>query len=274
MQRDHHLRLAVRIGIHTGVVVIDEMGGGGHQERLALGVTPNIAARLQDLAAPNTVLISDMTAQLIEGYFVWQPQGEQALKGLAQPLAVYRIVQARDVSNRLDIIPPRGLTPFVGREAEVQLLLERGQASRQGRGQLVLLAGEAGIGKSRLMQVVRDHLTSEDVRYIVLRCSPYAQSSVLYPVIDYLQRVLDLQRGEPADAQLDKLDRLLRPYGVPLQEGMPLLAPLLAIPLPDRYAPLSLTPQQQRQRTLALLREWLLGAAAHQPALLVWENLH
>jgi predicted ATPase/class 3 adenylate cyclase len=274
LQRDYRVRLAIRVGIHTGPVVLSEMGGGGRQERLALGVTPNIAARLQDLAAPNTVVISATTARLIEGYFLWQAQGEQALRGIAQPMAVYRVVQACAVSNRLDIAAPRGLTPFVGREAEVQLLLERWQDSRQGHGHMVLLGGEPGVGKSRLVQVVRAHLAREDVQYMALHCSPYAQNSMLYPVITYLQRVLDWQRGESSEAQLDRLERMLRPYGIPLEHGVPLLASLLAVSLQDRYTPLPLTPQQQRQQTLAVLIGWLLEATARQPVLFVWEDLH
>jgi class 3 adenylate cyclase/predicted ATPase len=274
LEREYHIRLAVRIGVHTGLVVIGEIGTEGPMERLALGVTPNIAARLQELAAPHTVVISATTARLVDGYFHCQAQGEQAFQGMAQPLAVYRVLQAQDVSNRLDLVPPRGLTPFVGREAEVQLLLERWEDSRQGHGHVVLLGGEAGIGKSRLVQVVRQHLASEEAQYITLRCSPYAQSSMLYPVIEHLQRVLDLHRGTSSEGQLDTLERVLRSYGLSLEQGVPLLAALLALPLQGRYAPLPLTPQQQRQRTLEVVIAWFLEETVRQPVLLVWEDLH
>jgi hypothetical protein len=159
------LRLAVRVGIHTGLVVVGEIDGTGRQEgpsgpaptqsrqQLALGETPNIAARLQGLAQPDTVVISDRTARLVEGYFTCQPLGAQELKGLAQPLQVYRVLHASAAQTRLDVAATRGLTPLVGRASEVALLQERWVQVKDGMGHVVVLSGEAGIGKSRLVQV-------------------------------------------------------------------------------------------------------------------------
>ena len=164
LERDKGLRLAIRVGMHTGLAVVSAMGGGGHQEQLALGDTPNIASRIQGLAEPDTVLISAATYRLIAGYFTCQALGEQTLKGVGQPMPVYRVLGESGVQSRLEIITPGGLTPLVGREQEVGLLLERWQQAREGHGQVVLLSGEAGIGKSRLVQVLKEHV-AEDPPY-------------------------------------------------------------------------------------------------------------
>jgi class 3 adenylate cyclase len=172
LEQDQVIRLAVRLGMHTGLVVVGAMGGGGRHEQLALGETPNIAARLQGLAAPATVLISEATAQLIQGYFVCQALGAQVLKGLAQPLMVYRVLHESGAQTRLDVAATRGLTRLVGREQEVGLLVERWARALEGMGQVVLLTGEAGIGKSRLVQVLRDQIVGTPVTRIECRCSP------------------------------------------------------------------------------------------------------
>jgi class 3 adenylate cyclase len=153
LAQDRGVRLAVRIGIHTGLVVVGEMGGGSRQEQLALGETPNVAARIQGLAAPDTVAISPATFRLVQGYFACQDLGSHTLKGLAAPLQVYRILGESEARSRLEVAGPGGFTPLVGRESEVALLLECWAHSQDGRGQVVLLRGEAGIGKSRLVEV-------------------------------------------------------------------------------------------------------------------------
>src|SRR5215831_3335987 len=158
LERAHGVRLAVRLGIHTGLVVVGEIGSGGRQEQLALGETPNIAARLQGLAAPDTVVISAATAHLIHGYFVCQSLGAPVLKGLSQPLQVYRVLHESGAQTRLDVVTPGGLTPLVGRDEEVLLLQRRWDQATIGMGQVVLLSGEAGIGKSRLVQVLKEHV--------------------------------------------------------------------------------------------------------------------
>src|SRR6266851_4428552 len=222
------VRLAVRIGIHTGLVVVGEMGSGGRQEQLALGETPNIAARLQGLAAPDTVVISAATAHLIHGYFVCQPLGAQALKGLTQPLQVYRVLQESGAQTRLDIVTPRGLTPLVGRDEEVVLMQRRWDQATTGMGQVVLLSGEAGIGKSRLVQVLKEHITSEPHTRIEWRGSPYHQQSALYPVIDHLHRLLRGHHDASPDEQLRTLEATLTASGVALSEAVPLLAVLMS----------------------------------------------
>ena len=199
---DKGFRLAVRVGIHTGLVVVGEIGGAGRQEQLALGDTPNMAARLQGLATPDTVVISDATWRLVQGYFAGHDLGPQTLKGVETPVQVYRVLATSGAQSRLDIVSPRGLTPLVGREAEVALLHERWAQARDGLGQVVLLSGEAGIGKSRLVQVLQEHVATEPHTRLEWRCSPYAQQSPLHPVIAHLHRLL---RWRPDDTSAEKL---------------------------------------------------------------------
>src|SRR5262245_3081392 len=268
------IRLAVRIGIHTGLVVVGEMGGGSRQEQLALGETPNVAARLQGLAAPDTVAISPATFRLGQGYFTCQDLGAHTLKGLAAPLQVYRILGESATQSRQEVAEASGFTPLVGRESEVALLLERWGQSQDGRGQVVLLRGEAGIGKSRLVEALRQHVRREGATRIACRCSPYYQNSALYPVIDHLQRFLQWQRDDTPEAKFDMLEQVLRTSRLPLEDVVPLFAALLSVPLPERYPALNLTSQRQRQKTQEALVAWLLEEAERQPVLAVWEDLH
>ena len=275
LEQAQGLRLAVRVGIHTGLVVVGEIGGAGRQEQLALGETPNIAARLQGLAQPDTVVISDRTARLVEGYFTCQPLGAQELKGLAQPLQVYRVLHASAAQTRLDVAATHGLTPLVGRASEVALLQERWAQVKDGMGHVVVLSGEAGIGKSRLVQVLKEHVAGEAHTRWECRCSPYYQHTALYPIIDLLQRALRWQPEDSPEEKLTKLEQMLRQYRLPLEETMPFWAALLSVPLPeDRYPPLSLSPQRHKQKTLETLLAILLEQAAEHPTLLIVEDLH
>jgi class 3 adenylate cyclase len=243
LEKDKGVRLSVRIGIHTGPVVIGEMGGGGRQERLALGETTNIAARLEGLAQPNTVVISDTTYRLVEGYFRCDGLGTPALKGVASPMQIYRVQQATEVQGRLDVAIARGLTPLVGREQEVGLLLQRWTQVKEGQGQVVLLSGEAGIGKSRLVQVLKDHVTDEPHTRLECRSSPHYQNTALYPITDLLQRTLQWQPGDASETKLEKLEQVLQAYRLPLHESVPIFASLLSLSVSeDRYAALDLDP--------------------------------
>ena len=273
LEQQQGVRLAVRVGIHTGPVVVGEMGAGGRREQLALGETPNIAARLESLAAPNTVVISAALHQLVQGYFVCDDLGAHALKGVDTPFQVYRVLGESGAQSRLDVPSPRGLTPLVGREAEVTLLLDRWAQVKDGLGQVVLLSGEAGIGKSRLVQVLKDHLAGEPHTRLECRCSPYHTNSALYPVIDLWQRVLRFETAEAPADKLHKLEQMLAQYRLPLAETVPLFAALLSLP-DDRYPALALTPQQQKQKTLEALLALLVARAAQEPLLLIVEDLH
>jgi class 3 adenylate cyclase/predicted ATPase len=269
------IRLAVRIGIHTGPVVVGTMGSGDRHEQLALGETPNLAARLQGLAAPDTVAISDTTHRLVQGYFTCDDFGLHSLKGVETPTQVYRVVGESAAQSRLDVAEAIGLTPLVGREHEVGLLQGRWAQSKDGLGQVVLLSGEAGIGKSRLVRVLAERVAREGAPQLTLRCSPYHTNSAFYPVIEHLQRLLQWHHDESPTARLAALEQALQRVGLLLAEVVPLLAALLGVPVPEeRYAPLALSPQRQKQKTQEALVAWLLAEAAQQPVLAVWEDLH
>jgi class 3 adenylate cyclase/predicted ATPase len=272
--RDTSVHLAVRIGIHTGMVVVGEMGSGGRHEHLALGDTPNLAARLQGLAAPNTVVISAATARLVHGYFTCHDLGTHTLKGLETPVRVSQVLGESAAQSRLDVAGATGLTPLVGREAEVTLLRERWAQSTEGLGQVVVLSGEAGIGKSRLVHVLTEQVVEAHTPRPRLRCSPYHTNSVLYPVIEHIQRLLYWHRAETPDARLATLEQALQTARLPLAEVVPLVAALLSLPVPAHYPPLTLSPQRQKQQTLVALVAWLLAEAAQQPVLSIWEDLH
>jgi class 3 adenylate cyclase len=276
LAQERGVQLAVRLGIHTGLVVVGEIGGGAKQEQLALGETPNVAARLQGIAAPNTVVISAATSQLLGGFFACQSLGTPVLKGVAQPLEVYQVRYESTARTRLEAAESTGLTPLVGRKPEVALLLERWAQVKDGLGQVVLLSGEAGLGKSRLVQVLQEHVAAEPQAWLTpCQCSPYYQNSALYPMIDLLERVaLRFEREESPDQKRRKLEGFVVQYGLPLAEAVPLFAALLSLPLGADYAPLALSPEQQKQKTLHALLTILRRIAAQQPVLLIMEDLH
>jgi TOMM system kinase/cyclase fusion protein len=274
LEHDKNIRLAVRLGIHTGLVVVGGMGGSGRQEQLALGETPNVAARIQGLAAPDTVAISEATSRLIQGYFVCHDLGPHTLRGLAAPMQLYRVLGESGVQSHLEVASARGLTPLVGRDSEVTLLLERWEHVKDGTGQVVVLSGEAGIGKSRLVQALQDQVAREPHTRIECRCSPYHQHSALAPVIAHLERVLAWERDTVLQEKLRKLEDALARHPWPLPEVLPLLAALLSLPLPAQYPPLTLTPERQKQKTLEALLAWLLAETEQQPVLFIVEDLH
>ena len=274
--QEREVHLAVRLGIHTGLVVVGDVGGGARQEQLALGETPNLAARLQGIAAPNTLVISAATFQLLGGFFACQPLGTPLLKGLAQPLAVYRVLYESMARSRLEAASSTGWTPLVGREQEIGVLLERWAQVKDGLGQVVLLSGEAGIGKSRLVQVLTDQVAAEPRAWLTpCQCSPYHQHTALYPLIDLLERVvLRFDREASPQQKVGKLEGFLVQYGLPLAEAVPLFTALLSLPLPADYAPVTVSPEQHKQQTLHVLVTILLRIAAQQPVLFVMEDLH
>lgn len=265
--------LQIRIGIHTGPVVVGEMGGGAKRERLALGETPNIAARIQGQAEPDTVVISASTYRLVEGLFECEDRRQPALKGVATPLTLYRVHKEGEAQSRFQVVARKGLTPLVGREHEFGLLRERWERARDGEGQVVLLSGEPGIGKSRLVETLKDSLKHEGVSCLELRCSPYHQNSTLYPVLEHLQRVLQFQQTDSSEQKLEKLEQLLSCSRLDLQETVPLLASLLSLPA-TRYTLPALSPQKQKEKTHEALVTWLCAEAQQQAVTYAWEDLH
>ncbi len=275
LQQAQGIQLGVRLGIHTGLAVVGAMGGGSRQEQLALGEVPNIASRIEGLAAPNTIAVSEATYRLTQGYFECQDLGAQTLRGVAEPLNVYRVLRESGAQGRLDIASARGLTPLVGRESEVALLLERWEQVKAGHGHVVLLTGDPGLGKSRLVQTLKDHIANEPHVRWECRSLPYYQNTALFPVTDLFQRLLRFQAADTPDEKLGKLEHALSQYRLPVDESVQLFAPLLSLPLPEhRYPPLNLSPQRQRQKTLEIIIALLLELAEQQPVLFILEDLH
>jgi predicted ATPase len=275
LQAEYGVALAVRLGIHTGPVVVGVMGGGVRHEHLALGETPNIASRLEGLATPNTVVISAVTAQLVQRAFVLEALGTPALKGITAPIEVWQVVCPLEILREATMPAPEDVKPLVGRSEELGLLLRCWEQSKAGQGQVVLISGEAGIGKSALVETLRAHVRREGLTRVAMGCSPYHTNSALYPVIAHVQQAVRLARDDTAAEKLAKLEQVLQPLSFSLHEVVPLIAELLAVPLPDgRYPPLHLTPLQQRQQTYDALVAWMLEEAELQPVLMVWEDLH
>ncbi len=265
--------LQVRIGVHTGPVVVSEIGSSERRETLALGETPNIAARVQGEAEPNTVVVSAATSRLVQGLFAWQDLGPRTLKGISTLISLYRIVGESGVQSRFEAAVRTGLTPLVGRAEELGLLRRHWERVKAGEGQVVLLSGEAGIGKSRLLQEVKEQVVQEGATRIELRCSPYHQNSALYPITEHLQRVLGFERENSPEEKLRKLIGGATGRS-PLPEAVPLLAALLSLPHPDGYPPLNLTPERQKQKTQETLVGWLVQEAEQRAVYSAWEDLH
>ncbi len=262
--------LPVRIGIHTGLVVVGDIGAPGRVEQLALGETPNVAARIQGLTEPNTVMVSAVTHQLVKDTFECQPFGSHLVKGLDTPIAVYHVQSER---HQVSPLAGRGtLTPLIGRDQEVGLLIDRWEQTKEGRGQVVLLSGEPGIGKSRLAYRLREQVTSEGSLLFEARCSPYYQQSALYPLIDVWQRTLLFTRQDTDAEKIAKLEQALVLYEMP--ETLPFFTALLSLPTLTTSSPLTLTPQKQKERTLQALLQSLLAQAERQATAVVWEDVH
>jgi predicted ATPase/class 3 adenylate cyclase len=269
------IHLAIRVGVHTGLVVVGEMGGAQRQEQLALGEVSNVCSRIEGLAAPNTIAMSEATYRLIQGYFECQDLGAQTLRGVAEPVAVYRVLSASGVHSRLDIASARGLTPLVGREQEVGILLERWNQVKAGHGHVVLLTGDAGIGKSRLVQMLKEPVAHEPHVHWECRSVEHYQNTALFPLVDLFQRLLRFQAEDPPNEKLAKLEQMLSQYRLPVEESVQLFAPLLSLPLPEnRYPALHLSSQRQRQKTLETIVTILLELAEHHPVLCIVEDLH
>jgi class 3 adenylate cyclase/predicted ATPase len=268
-------RLAARIGIATGLVVVGErVGEGEAQERAVVGETPNLAARLQTLAAPGSVVISQATRRLVGTLFELTDLGPTRIKGFAEPIAAFVVLGEGSADGRFEALHGQRLTPLIGRENQLAMLLERWSWAKDGEGQVVLIAGEAGIGKSRLLHALRENLTGEPHLAISHLCSAYHTNSMLHPVVAQLERAAGFaSHDEPGD-RLAKLEALLAQGGGQLDETAPLVGALLGIPTDDRYPALNLSPQRQKQRTFEVLIEHLAGLASERPVLLLYEDLH
>jgi len=266
--------LNVRLGVASGLVVVgDLIGMGAAQERGVVGETPNLAARLQTLAQAGTLVIADSTRRQIGALFEVEDLGPQPLVGFAESQHAWRAVRESGVVSRFEALRGEALTPFVGREEEIELLLRRWQRAITGEGQVVLLSGEAGIGKSRLVGALHDRLAGEPHTRLRYFCSPHHQDSALYPFITQLERAAGFAREDTVETRLDKLEALLGPASPP-GEDFALLAELLSLPAEPRYPPLGLSPQRQKDKTFEALLRQLEALAGRQPVLFVCEDLH
>ena len=266
--------LHVRIGIATGVVVVgDLIGSGEAQERGVVGETPNLAARLQGIAGPDMVVIAEGTRRLLGNLFELEDLEAKDLKGIAGPVRAWAALRASSVASRFEALHTTGLTALVGREEELELLLRRWSRAKSGEGQVVLLSGEAGIGKSRLTAAVLERLADEPHTRLRYFCSPQHTDSAFYPVISQMERAAGLVHDDPAKAKLDKLDAMLAQTATSTQEAA-LFAEMISLPNDGRYPALDLNHGQRRQRTLDALAAQLPRLARQQPVLMIVEDAH
>ena len=272
------INLTLRVGIHTGVVVMDASRRDDDRAPLALGNVPHIATELARLGdpntAPNTVIVSSATLRLVEGYFICQNLGHYFLEALAQSVVAYQVLHASGAQSRIEAALATRLTPFVGRQHEMGLLQARWEQAAIGMGQLVLLSGDAGIGKSRLLHAWSEQLAGAMHTRIECRCSAYTQHSMLYPILDQLQHLLQVERDDTPEEKWSKFETWLDRLGLDRTEFVPLLARWFSLALPERYAPSALSPPQQKQKMFEALLVWLLREAETHPVCFVMEDLH
>ena len=269
-----HAPLQTRVGIATGLVVVgDLIGSGASQEQAIVGETPNLAARLQGIAEPNRVVIAEGTRKLLGNLFELEDLGAQDLKGIAGPVRAWAALRPSSVESRFEAMHASGLTELVGREEEIEMLLRRWSKAKTGEGQVVLLSGEAGIGKSRLTAALLKRLAAEPHTRLRYFCSPQHTDSALYPIISQMERAAGFAHDDTAQAKLDKLDALLAQSSTSA-EDVALVAEMLSLPNDGRYPVLELTPQQRRQKTLEALRfTGGVPVARHNPVLMIFEDV-
>jgi class 3 adenylate cyclase/predicted ATPase len=264
----------VRIGVATGLVVVGDLVGSGEaQERGIVGETPNLAARLQGIAEPNSVVIADATRRLLGNLFELQDLGPQELKGISGPAKAFAVLRPRSIESRFEAMHPDTLTELVGRDEELDLLLRRWARARTGEGQVVLISGEAGIGKSRLAAALMQGLTEEPHTRLRYFCSPQHTDSAFYPLIGQFERAAGFAHDDTPQTKLDKLDALLAQTSTSRQDAA-LLAAMLSLPNDGRYPTLEADPEQRRQKTLAALGLQLETLTRTSPVLMILEDAH
>jgi class 3 adenylate cyclase len=265
------LHLSVRIGIDTGVVVVGQVPRAGGNERLALGEPPNVAARLQSIAAPDTVMIGESTHRLVQGWFGCEPVSSSALKGFSRPIQAFRVIGPKPARTRIEVALQEGLSPFVGRRQELRLLLDAWSQGRQGRGASVLIDGEPGIGKSRLAQELKIVVARAGASVMTLSGSTDHQRSPFHPVLDAIARSLAFAVTDSAEEKLAKLEQAASSHSQISPDAVALLAHLLSIP--ERGEEAGPSPPLRRPRARDVLADWLLEEARTRPLLIVWEDL-
>ncbi|MGA8969421.1 MAG: AAA family ATPase [Pseudolabrys sp.] len=267
--------LSVRIGIATGLVVVGSLGGdGGLREHAVVGDTPSLAARLQALAEPGTVVVAASTRRLLGDLFHLRDLGLHKVKGIAEPIAAWAVEGVSASESRFEAVHAAGLTDLIGREDEIDFLLKRQRLAWKGKGQIVLISGEPGIGKSRLAAALEERIADEPYAALRYQCSPHYTNSALYPFIAQLERAAGFKADDTSEQRLDKLEALLAITASRVQDTAPLFAALLSIPFGDRYPKLALNPSQQRRRTFAALLNQFESLARQKPILLLFEDAH
>jgi class 3 adenylate cyclase/predicted ATPase len=266
--------LRVRIGIDTGPVVVGDLFGSGEaQEHDIVGETPNLAARLQALGEPNTIVVGPRTRGLLGNLFELRDLGPIEVKGFAERVHAYQVLRPSAIESRFEALQTgSSLTPLISREEELDLLLRRWQRATNGEGQMVLLSGEPGIGKSRLTVALQERLQAQPYTCLRYFCSLHRQHSALHPVISRLERAAGFEREGALEMKRDKLEALLAPAS-PSQEDVALLSELLSLPASDRYPRLDLTPQRRKEKTFDALLRQLEGLARQQPVLMIFEDV-
>jgi class 3 adenylate cyclase len=266
--------LQVRIGIATGLAVVgDLLGAGAAQEQAVVGETPNLAARLQTLAKPSCVVIDPETRRRIGGLFDCGELGPVMLKGLPGPVRIWQVLGEAAVEGRFEAMHGATLVPLIGRQDELDLLLRRWRQAKEGEGQVVLISGEPGIGKSRLIAALEEQVTAETHIKLKYFCSPHHHASALQPIIARWENEAGFVRGEPAHTRFDKLEALLLPLGA-TQEDVALIAEMLGTPGGDKYPPLPLSPQHKKEQTFEALNRMLAVRASRGPVLMLFEDAH
>ena len=268
------VKLQTRVGIATGLVVVgDLIGEGSAQEQSVVGETPNLAARLQALAEPDTVVIAVGTRRLLGALFEYRDLGAVEVKGIARPVSAWQVLRPSVIASRFEALRGAALTRLVGRDEEIDLLLRRWARAKAGDGQIVLVSGEAGLGKSRIAATLNERLDAEPVIRLRYFCSPYHQDSVLFPFVDQLGRAARFAPEDPPAVKLEKLEALAA-RAAPPAEDVAFLADLLSLPASPRHPLPNLSPQRKKQRTLEALVRQLEGLARQRPVLIIFEDAH
>ena len=276
LQKQKKLQLSAWAAIHTGMAVA---GVGDSVDTLSIiGDARNVADRLEALTDPEQVIISDATHRLVQGFFVCESQGIQKIRGISHPLELFLVLEESTARSRVELVDPANLTPLIGRDMELGIIKDRWEHAEEGMGQVVLLIGDAGLGKSRLVREIKEHLAKEypdsPPPVIEWRCSAYHEGSSLFPATDFFQRLLNFARGDSPQDRLDKLVLHLKELNLGAPEQLALFASLLSLPPDERCEPLELSPIRQKERTQALLLEWLREYSSEHPVLFIVEDLH
>ncbi len=267
-----HAPLQTRVGIATGLVVVgDLIGSGASQEQAIVGETPNLAARLQSIAEPNKIVIAEGTRRLVGNLFELEDLGAQDLKGIAEPVRAWAALRPNSMESRFEALHAGALTELIGREEELELLVRRWSKAKTGEGQVVLLSGEPGIGKSRLTAALLERLAGDPHTRLRYFCSPQATDSALFPFIGQMERAAGFAYDDDTEAKLDKLEALASPAASP--EDLAFLAELLSLPT-VRYPASTASPQRKKEQTFTLLLRQLEALARSRPALMLFEDLH